>query len=239
MKNFIVAAVLALVLAASPAMATEKSRAALQADYLTYKLRYYDPNSIYSNLYNTADSCFNLTTDDIDDITGGALDGQVIGGVTPAAATVTTLTATTGVNTSGITVSTALTGNPLVQGTKATVTAAQINADTVDTILAGTSGKSIIPMGLTVQASGTATTATSVTIKCESGNVLSTFPIGLLTDDVPTGPMVSAGPGDINPTNGIGLVEGCAAGDGIQASVDGSALAGTTHLFVTIPYIVQ
>lgn len=70
MKNFIVAAVLALVLAASPAMAAEKSRAALQADYLTYKLRYYDPNSIYSNLYNTADSCFNLTTDDINDITG-------------------------------------------------------------------------------------------------------------------------------------------------------------------------
>lgn len=154
--------------------------------------------------------------------------------------TVSNLVATATVDTSGISASTALTGNPLVQATRIQATTAQANTFGGYTFLTGVSGDSIIPSGpVMVQASGTASGATAIVIQCSGGRVLSSFPIGLLVDDVPVGSLTSAGPGNISVTNGAGLVEGCPSGESVQISKTGSDLATTTSLFVTLPYIVQ
>ncbi|MBP3958349.1 hypothetical protein J8F10_24130 [Gemmata sp. G18] len=139
------------------------------------------------------------------------------------------------VETSGLTFSTALTGNPLLQVTKATVTTAQANAG--QTILASATGKSIVVgAGFGLYASGTASGATSVSLKCSGGNIIATFPIAALVDATPVGAFSSVNGASI--TRGTALVSGCPSGEAVQVSSAGT-LATTTHLFINLPYTVQ
>lgn len=164
---------------------------------------------------------------------GGAFNGTV-GATTPSTGAFTTLAVTTGVNTSGIVFSTALTGNPLMQSTAQTATAAQINSSY--SFLASVSGKSIYPgAGFSIMASGTAASATSVAIKCQNGNIIATFPIAQLKDVTPIGPFSSAG----GIIVGSALTRGCPASEGLFVSVIGSPLLVTSHLYINMPYTVQ
>lgn len=54
------------------AQATEKSRAALQTDLDTYKLRHFNPGVNYDRLTDLTDSFFSLTTDTLDDVNDGS-----------------------------------------------------------------------------------------------------------------------------------------------------------------------
>jgi len=134
---------------------------------------------------------------------------------------------------SGPTFSTALTGNPLQQVTYQNVTTASANATTP--VLASASGRAItVGAGLTVMASGTASGATAVVLKCSGGNLIATFPIATLVDQVPVGPFASAGV----ITRGAALTKGCPSGEAVLVSSTGT-LATTTNVFVNLPYTVQ
>lgn len=136
---------------------------------------------------------------------------------------------------SAIASSSNLTGNPLMQMRIATVTTAQANANTA--ILASVSGKTIYPSGgFTVMASGSASGATSVSLKCEGGNIIGTFPIAALIDGKPVGPFASVGQASIVLASA--LTRGCPASQGIFVSSAGT-LATTTQLYITFPYTVQ
>lgn len=139
------------------------------------------------------------------------------------------------VDTSGMTYSSTLTANPLLQSRYVSVTTAQANA--VHTILASATGKKIYPGGgFSIYASGTASGATSVSLRCSGGDVIATFPIAMLTNDVPVGPFSSAG--GTTTTRGVSLTEGCPSGEAVQVSSTGT-LSTTTHLLINLPYSVQ
>jgi hypothetical protein len=134
---------------------------------------------------------------------------------------------------SGPTFSTALTGNPLQQVTYQNVTTASANATTP--VLASATGRTItVGGGLTVMASGTASGASAVVLKCSGGNAIATFPIATLVDQVPVGPFASAG----IITRGAALTQGCPSGEAVLISSTGT-LATTTNVFVNLPYTVQ
>ncbi len=170
---------------------------------------------------------------------GGAFNGTV-GATTPAAGSFTTLGATGAVALSSastfsapITVSTSLTGNPLVQASYQNITTASANATTP--VLASVAGKTIhvVGGGITIMASGTAATATDVTLKCSGGTIIARFPIAVLVNALPVGPYYST-----VITRGAALTQPCAASEAVMISSTG-ALATTTNLFVNIPYFVQ
>jgi hypothetical protein len=127
-----------------------------------------------------------------------------------------------------------LTGNPLVQGFFMTVPVA--SANTGQNLFASVSGRTIYPTGaLTIMASGTASGATAVTLKCVgSGTTVAKFLIASLVSNVPVGPFASAG-----NLAGPALTQGCPVSDTIMVSVTGSNLATTTHLYINMPYILQ
>lgn len=146
-----------------------------------------------------------------------------------------TQTLTGGVNTSGIAYSTALTGNPLMQHTRATVTAASANV--AQTILASSSGKSIILGNPMVYVSGTAAGATSIALRCSGGNPIVVWPIAMLANNSAVDAFVSQG-GAV-ASRAAALVSGCPASEAVQVSTIGSALTTTTHLYFNVPYAVQ
>jgi hypothetical protein len=82
-------------------------------------------------------------------------------------------------------------------------------------------------------ASGSASGATSVSLKCSGGTVIATWPVALLTDQSPTGVFASTA-----VTRGAGITRPCGAGEAVLISSTGT-LATTTNLFVNIPYTVQ
>lgn len=99
----ILALALAAAFAASPALATEKSTAALQADLLTYKLRTFNAEADYQNKLNITDSMFNKTTDTLDDIPDGstnslvpAADAALLAAITASAAEINSVADATG-----------------------------------------------------------------------------------------------------------------------------------------------
>lgn len=138
-------------------------------------------------------------------------------------------------NSAAVASSTSLTSNPLEHLSAGGVTTAQANSAV--TILAGNSNYKIYPSGgFTLMASGTASGATSVSVKCSSGNIIATFPIAMLVTGIPVNAFVSAG--STHATLASALTEGCPKGDGIMISSAGT-LATTTNLYYTLPFIVQ
>lgn len=138
----------------------------------------------------------------------------------------------------------AASGNPLQMGTVQNITLASVNTSGGYTFLPGVPGRTITPTGLTVMASGTAAGATAVFFQCTSGNILGSFPIAALVTQTPVTPFSSTGTGapsaSCTPASKcLAFAQGCAAGDGVLVSVNGSALTTTTNLFVNMPFIVQ
>lgn len=167
---------------------------------------------------------------------GGAFNGTV-GATTPGSGSFTSLNATSFTG-QGITASTTLTGNPLQQRTVGVLTLASVNAGTV--ILASATGRTIYPDGgLTLMASGSAAGATGVYLRCGgSNNVIASVPIAMLLNGIPVSPFKSAGTGGGSPVLASALTQGCLASDNIYISTTGT-LTTTTHLYYSLPYIVQ
>lgn len=84
------------IFAINEALAAAKSRALVQTDISNAKLREYNAEKTYDTLTNINDSAFNLSTDDLADISPGQ-----IGGVTPAAGAFTTLSASSTLGVTG------------------------------------------------------------------------------------------------------------------------------------------
>lgn len=138
--------------------------------------------------------------------------------------------------TQGIPFSTNQAGNPLLLQTSQLIGTASINAGGGTTFITGATGRTLYPSGLTVMAvGGNATGATSVVVECTSGNILATFPIAALVSAKPAPAFYFASA--IVP--GVALGDGCASGDGIFVSTNGSNLATTTGLWISLPYTVQ
>ena len=128
-----------------------------------------------------------------------------------------------------------ITSNPLEHMTLGRVTTAQANSAV--TILTGKTGLAVYPSGgFTIMASGTASGATSIDLKCSSGRLITTWPIAMLVDHLPVGMFSSAG--GATTTTASGITQGCPSGDGVMLSAQGT-LATTTYLYYTMPYVVQ
>lgn len=161
----------------------------------------------------------------------GLVNAQTVGLSTVYPGTVSI--PSSGVDTSGTAFSTVIQGNPLMQDHYDDATAAQLNS--VKTIIASQTGRTIYPGVPVVMASGTAAGATSVSLKCSaSGRIIGTWPINNLVTNTPVSALSSYG-----ITAGAALSSGCVANDAVVASVTGSNLTTTTDLFINIPYTVQ
>lgn len=109
-------------------------------------------------------------------------------------------------------------------------------------MLQGVTGKKIFPVGAgpTIMTSGTTATATSIDIDCQtSSNKIVKFPIALLTTQSVVGIMTSGGLGNGGAVPQVGLMNGCAAGDGVILTYTGSAPTTTSDYYINMPYIVQ
>ena len=150
----------------------------------------------------------------------------------------TQLTADNGakIDTHGMIFTTVPTQNPLTQVLDVDVTPASAGVATTGyQFLSGVASRTIYPGQFSVMVSGTAAGATSLLINCyPSLKKLATFPIANLVTSVPVTPSSSTA-----ITAGAVLAQGCASGDGIAASVVGSALTTTTDIFINMPYTIQ
>lgn len=61
----------------NPALAAEKSRAALQTDLDNHKYINFEPEVMHSDMTNMTDSAFNKTTDDLDDVSDGTTNSLI------------------------------------------------------------------------------------------------------------------------------------------------------------------
>lgn len=147
------------------------------------------------------------------------------------------------VNTQGINFSTAANGNPLLLTTYQDIpvsTNTTVNNSTTRgyQFLTAQTSRTIYPGIPVVTVSGTASAATNLTILCSpSARVVATYVVSNLISTVPNYP-ISAGTGQGN-SSGVAMASGCAAGDGVNISTGGSALATTTDVFINMPYTVQ
>lgn len=177
------------------AIAAEKSRADLQSDLATYKLRDFNATTNFDRLTDFSDSHVNTTTD-----VQAAFD-------------------------------TALTGNPFMKATQATITAASANSGLA--VLAATSGKTVTVHGFSMFASGgNAGGATDILIECTGGNDLVQIPVADLTQNDPVAP------GDDDVVLSSAYVNGCPSGEGVQVIASGT-LTGASHLIGNLQYTFQ
>jgi len=187
--------------------------------------------------------CYNTSTTRVVD--SGCTQNVKSGGTfTADSGSTVTLSGTTTIggtlNTSSVTMSTSLTGNPLMQFTRKDLTVSTDIASTaLTTILASVAGKTIYPDlgGISIMVSGSAASATSLALECGDGTLIASWPIADLTDLKPIGVGLYLSTQSTITTGAGGM--GCAASSGIYLSNVGTKITTTTHVYVSVPYIVQ
>ena len=123
--------------------------------------------------------------------------------------------------------------NPLTLANVQTVTLASANTAGGFTFLTGLTGRTIYPVGLTVTAlGGTAAAATGIVFECSSGNILMSATPGNFVSAVPMTFSSTAA------NAGLGFT-GCASGDSVLVSHNGSSITGPTGFVINMPYTVQ
>lgn len=130
-------------------------------------------------------------------------------------------------------------GNPLSQYTVQDIPVASVNATSTGyAFVGGLTGRKIFPGIPVVTVSGTAASATALRILCSpGGNIIATFAVSTLASLIPVFP-TSAGYTQ-GAQLGAGYFKGCASGDSVVASTQGSAMTTTTDVFINLPYTLQ
>lgn len=192
-----------------------------------------------------------VTTATGDILANGGVDG-ILGGVTPAAATVTTLTAsstaTFGAGSSIVAkTSTSATdinppfdnrilGNPVVKYVYGSCTVAAVNAGTCIPLALGT-GRTISVLNYDIVAAGSAATCTGILLEDTTGSpvVVSTIAAAALTSGTHNFPGIANNVLGV----GFGAGSGLTASQGVQIKVNGSGCTTTTAFQYAITYTVQ
>lgn len=163
----------------------------------------------------------------------GGVDG-ILGGVTPAAATVTALTASTSVDTHGVVFSTGITANPVLQVTYGTCTVAAVNGGTCIPLAATTSRK-ITVTNFDIVAAGSAATCTGIFLEDTNGTpvVIATLAAAQLGSGAHNAPLTAT------LGVGFGAGTGLTSAKGVQIIKNGSDCTTTTAFTYAITYTVQ
>jgi hypothetical protein len=131
--------------------------------------------------------------------------------------------------------------NPLVNYNATNILTASVNATTAGyAFVSGTTGRTIYPgIPVIMTSGGNPTTATSLAVYCQpSGRLVANFPIAAISSGLAVaGVWSSVNGAAVSTGKGLGL--GCASGDSVNVSSTGSALAGSTNVYINLPYAVQ